>query len=39
MPGTKPVINEERMIVTGKWTIRQFEWYRDNKELLLPSQA
>ena len=32
LPGTKPVINEERMIVRVKWTIRQFEWYRDNKE-------
>ena len=31
-PGTKPVINEERMLVRVKWTIRQFEWYRDNKE-------
>ena len=32
LPGTKPVINEERMLVRVKWTIRQFEWYRDNKE-------
>ena len=26
------------MLVRGKWTIRQIEWYRDNK-ILLPSQA
>ena len=39
LTGTQPVINEERMTVRGKWTIRQFEWYRDNNDILLASQA
>ena len=31
MSGTEPVINQECMLVhQEKWTIRQFEWYRDN---------
>ena len=32
LSGTEPVINQECMLVRVKWTIRQFEWYRDNKE-------
>lgn len=40
LTGTKPVINEERMLVRGKWTVCQFEWYRDNNSgILLASQA
>ena len=39
LTGTKPVINEERMTVRGKWTICQIEWYRGNNEMLLTSQA
>lgn len=33
LTGTKPVINEERMTVRGKWTIRQIEWYRGNDKV------
>ena len=37
--GTEPVINQERMLVREKVDTGQFEWYRDNKWNLLPSQA
>lgn len=33
MPGTEPVINQERMLVREKVDAGQFEWYRDSKEI------